>query len=90
MSDLKGFWKQTAKSFILAFNDLGVSLAESAKVGVDKAVEWARKDNPHYEQAQAHVEAEGVEVPDPEEETAEEQAAPEQPEKETPADTTAE
>ncbi len=64
MSDLKGSWKQTAKSFILAFNDLGVSLAESAKVGVDKAVEWARKDNTHYE-------AEGVEVPTPDENTVE-------------------
>lgn len=63
MSDLKGFWKQTAKSFVLAFNDLGVSLVESAKVGVDKAVEWARKDNPHYE-------AEGVEIPTPDEEPA--------------------
>lgn len=63
MSDLKGAWKQTAKSFILAFNDLGVSLAQSAKSGVDKAVEWARKDNPHYE-------AEGVEIPTPEEQPA--------------------
>ena len=61
MSDLKGFWKQTAKSFVLAFNDLGISLVESAKVGVDKAVEWARKDNPHVENDQ-HVETEGVEV----------------------------
>ena len=56
MADLKKSWKQTAKSFILAFNDLGVSLADSAKVGVDKAVEWARKDNPH-------VQAEGTEIP---------------------------
>lgn len=76
MSQLKGFWKQTAKSFILAFNDLGVSIAESAKVGVDKVVEWARKDNIHYE-------AEGVEVPTPEEEVVAEEPAkeaePEQP-----------
>lgn len=56
MADLKKSWKQTAKSFILAFNDLGVSIADSAKVGVDKAVEWARKDNPH-------VQAEGTEIP---------------------------
>ncbi|MBQ9516357.1 MAG: hypothetical protein IJR57_09635 [Ruminococcus sp.] len=68
MADIKKAWKQTAKSFILAFNDLGVSLAESAKLGIDKAVEWARKDNPHYE-------AEGAEVPTPEEPVAE--AAPE-------------
>ena len=79
MADLKGAWKQTAKSFILAFNDLGVSLAESAKLGVDKAVEWARKDNPHYE-------AEGVEIPTPEEEPAE----PEQPAEEASAEPTEE
>ncbi len=56
MSDLKSSWKQTAKSFIIAFSDLGASIAESAKAGTSKAVEWAHKDNPHYE-------AEGVEVP---------------------------
>lgn len=56
MADLKKAWKQTAKSFILAFNDLGISLVDSAKAGIDAAVEWARKDNPH-------VEAEGVEIP---------------------------
>ena len=78
MADLKNVWKQTAKSFILAFNDLGVSLAQSAKVGVDKAVEWARKDNPHYEGD--GYETEGVEIPTPEDEAPE--AAPEQPEEE--------
>lgn len=71
MSELKDFWKQTAKSFVLAFNDLGVSLVESAKVGVDKAVEWARKDNPHYEATT------GEEVFTPEEPAAEEPAAEE-------------
>ena len=79
MSELKGFWKQTAKSFILAFNDLGISLVESAKVGVDKAVEWARKDNPHYE-------TEGVEIPAPEEPA----EAPEQPAESAEADQKAE
>lgn len=69
MADIKNAWKQTAKSFILAFNDLGVSLAESAKLGIDKAVEWARKDNPHYE-------AEGAEIPTPEEPAPEEAAEP--------------
>lgn len=77
MSDLKGVWRQTAKSFVLAFNDLGISLSKSAKVGIDKAVEWAKKDNPHYE-------AEGVEIPEPEVEAAE-SAAPESKE-EAPAD----
>ena len=60
MSELKDAWKQTGKSFILAINDLGISLSQSAKLGIDKAVEWARKDNPHYEATQ------GVEVPTPE------------------------
>ena len=69
MADLKGVWKQTAKSFVLAFNDLGISLSKSAKVGIDKAVEWARKDNPHYE-------AEGVEIPDPEVEAEPQAEAP--------------
>lgn len=82
MSELKGFWKQTAKSFILAFNDLGISLVESAKAGADKAVEWARKDNPHYEAG--NYETEGVEIPTPEEEPAP------QPEPEEPAESTAE
>ena len=65
MSDLKKAWKQTAKSFVLAFNDLGVSLVDSVKAGRDLAVEWARKDNPHVENAEP-VEAEGVEIPEEE------------------------
>ena len=55
MVDLKKAWKQTGKSFILAINDLGISLAATARAGIDSAVEWARKDNPH-------VEAEGEEI----------------------------
>ena len=56
MSDLKNTWKQTAKSFIIALNDLGVSLIDTAKAGRDAAVEWAKKDNPH-------VQTDGREVP---------------------------
>lgn len=56
MADLKDTWRQTAKSFVLALNDLGVSLYQTAKAGVDMAVEWARKDNPH-------VQTEGSEIP---------------------------
>ena len=52
MADLKQTWKQTAKSFVLAFSDLGVSVFETAKAGYDAAVEWAKKDNPHVVQAQ--------------------------------------
>ena len=89
MSDLKGVWRQTAKSFVLACNDLGISLSKSAKVGIDKAVEWAKKDNPHYE-------AEGVEIPEPEVATAEntepeaKEEAPAEAPVEEPAETTAE
>lgn len=56
VSDLKNAWKQTAKSFVLAFNDLGTSVYRTAKAGVDSAVEWAKKDNPH-------VQTQGVEIP---------------------------
>jgi len=73
MPELKDAWKQTAKSFILALNDLGVSLAASVKAGVDVAVEWARKDNPH-------VQAEGTEIP------CEEPAAPAEEPAEQPAE----
>lgn len=56
MSELKNAWKQTAKSVVLALNDLSISLYKTAKAGIDVAVEWARKDNPH-------VQAEGTEIP---------------------------
>ena len=59
MAELKDAWKQTAKSVVLALNDLGVSLFKTAKYGVDAAVEWARKDNPH-------VQADGCEIPEEE------------------------
>ena len=57
MSSLKNTWKQTAKSFVLAFNDLGISLFDTAKAGYNATVEWAKKDNPH-------VQAEGTEIPE--------------------------
>ena len=56
MAELKDAWKQTAKSAILMLNDLGISLYKTASAGVNAAVEWARKDNPH-------VQAEGTEIP---------------------------
>ena len=56
MAELKDAWKQTAKSVVLALNDLGVSLFKTARYGVDAAVEWARKDNPH-------VQTQGTEIP---------------------------
>lgn len=57
MSEIKNAWKQTAKSFILAFNDLSTSVFKTAKAGYDATVEWAKKDNPH-------VQAEGTEIPE--------------------------
>ena len=65
MADLKKTWQQTAKSFVLAFNDLGVSLADSIKAGRDIAVEWAKKDNPHVQNG-VPVETDGVEIPEEE------------------------
>jgi len=56
MSDLKKSWQQTAKSFILAINDLSASVVDTAKAGYDVAMEWAKKDN-------IHVQADGTEVP---------------------------
>ena len=82
MAELKDVWKQTAKSVVIALNDLGVSLFTTAKVGIDAAVEWARKDNPH-------VQAEGTEVPaeEPVAEAAEAAAEPAAPaQEEAPAD----
>ncbi len=60
MADLKKTWTQTAKSFVIAFNDLGVSLADSVKAGRDIALDWAKKDNPHVQNADP-VDTEGVE-----------------------------
>ena len=59
MADLKKSWQQTAKSFILAINDLSASVVDTAKAGYDVAMEWAKKDN-------NHVQAEGTEVSEPE------------------------
>ena len=73
MADLKKTWTQTAKSFVIAFNDLGVSLADSVKAGRDIALDWAKKDNPHVQNTDP-VDTEGVEIP--EEEPTAEPAAP--------------
>ena len=77
MAELKDAWKQTAKSFILALNDLGFSLGATVKAGVDTAVEWARKDN-------IHVQADGTEVPDPQPVEAPAEAPAEEPAAEAP------
>lgn len=56
MADLKKSWQQTAKSFILAINDLSASVIDTAKAGYDVAMEWAKKDN-------VHVQTDGTEIP---------------------------
>ena len=72
MSDLGKVWKQTAKSFIIAASDLGVSLYTTVKAGVDFAVDWAKKDNPHVQTEATEVADEPV--PDAEEAKAEAEA----------------
>ena len=57
MEDLKKVWVQAGKSMVIAMSDLGASLIKTARIGVDAALEWAHKDNPH-------VQTTGHEVPD--------------------------
>ena len=83
MTKLTKSWRQTAKSFIIAFNDLGVSLVDTAKAGVDMAVEWAKKDNPH-------VQAEGVEIPEEDAVQPEQTEAPQEEAEAQPAEVAAE
>ena len=65
MVDLKKAWTQTGKSFVLAINDLGISLAATARAGIESAVEWARKDNPHVEAEGEEIAEEPVEAAEP-------------------------
>ena len=69
MAELKDAWVKTAKSFVIATNDLLVALADSAKAGRDKVLEWAESDT-------NTVNTEATEIPteddaEPAEETAE-------------------
>ncbi|GEM_PF-1777018 len=54
MADLKHYWLKTAKSFVLATDDLVVAVAQTAKAGRDKVIEWAEN---------AEVQAQGTEIP---------------------------
>ena len=56
MSDLKKAWVKTAKSLVIAANDLGVALVDSVKVGRDKVITWANT-------ADETVEVDASEVP---------------------------
>ena len=56
MADLKKYWLKTAKSFVLAADDLVVAVAQTAKAGRDMVIEWAESEN-------FNVNAEGTEIP---------------------------
>ena len=49
MDDLKKQWEQTGKSLVIALTDLGSSLYSTVKAGLDKANDWARTENVHYQ-----------------------------------------
>lgn len=46
MSNLKNSWKNTGTELGHAFRDLGKTLINSGKKGVDKAVDWAESGQP--------------------------------------------
>ena len=56
MAELKHYWLKTAKSFVLAADDLIVAVAETAKAGRDRVIEWAESES-------FNVNAEGTEIP---------------------------
>lgn len=56
MAELKDAWVKTAKSFVLAANDLVVALGDSIKVGREKVMHWASSDA-------ETINAEGKEIP---------------------------
>ena len=70
MEDLRKVWIQAGKSLVIAANDLGTSLVKTAKAGIDMAVDWAKKDNPHIRTEGTEIPCDGYEAP---------QAQPEQP-----------
>lgn len=63
-TDLKKSWKRTAKSLVVAANDLGTSILDSAKVGYEATMEWANSKDEDGE----CVNTQGTEVPETDEE----------------------
>lgn len=59
---LKEDWKQTGKALGHAFQGLGKSLVRTAKVGIEKADDWAHSEQPAAEAA-AQPEAAPAEQP---------------------------
>lgn len=63
MAELKDAWVKTAKSFVLAANDLVNAVAESAKAGRDKVVTWAESETNSGAATNTTVNTEGTEIP---------------------------
>ena len=65
MAELKDAWVKSAKSLVLATNDFICAVAESAKAGRDKVLEWAesRSEAVNADDGNAETfDAEGVET----------------------------
>ena len=62
---LKDSWKDTGVGLGHAFRDLGKTLVQTVKTGVDKADEWANKEESAATPAQAE-EAKAAEAETPE------------------------
>lgn len=63
MSDLKNSWKGTGKELGHAFKGLGKNIINSGKKGVDKAVDWAGREDPQGTAPQGYVEASASAAP---------------------------
>lgn len=61
MSDLKQAWKKTAKSLVLAADDLGKAVVDSVKVGREKVLEWAQTDDEPIQVDATEIPTEDVE-----------------------------
>ena len=85
MAELKHYWLKTAKSFVLAADDFIVAVAETAKAGRDRVIEWAESEN-------ININTEGTEIPteDAAEAPVDEAAAEEAPVEEAAAEPVAE
>ena len=66
MAELKDAWIKTAKSFILATDDLVSAVVESAKTGREKVVNWAetRTDSNTVNTEGTEIPTENAESPD--------------------------
>lgn len=56
MAELKDAWVKTAKSFVIATNDLVNAVVDSAKTGREQLLKWAQSDN-------NTVQTDGTEIP---------------------------